>query len=122
MDSYDQYDVLNTALVDAKQYPNNLIRSQSFKHDLLEYNEELRRQESRLFLDHPEYSGVRLIESYDGGGEYSDDADIKKHSSLWRLLMNCEYLDFGPSKRYRTAEELRGHFQAERKDPRCRHV
>ncbi|KAG8164438.1 hypothetical protein KVR01_006356 [Diaporthe batatas] len=97
MDSYDQHDVLNAALVDANTYPVNLLRSHSFKHELLSYNETLREQEQRLFVDEPDYSGVKLVESYDG----------------------CE---FGQLKRYRTVEELKSHFRAERKDPRCRHV
>lgn len=75
MDSYDQYDILNAALIDAKEYPANLVRSQSFKHDLLAYNDALRGQESRLFLDDPNYSGVNLVESYDGGGKSNDDSN-----------------------------------------------
>lgn len=69
MDSYDQHDVLNAALVYANTYPINLSRSHSFKHELLSYNEALRKQELRLFLDEPDYSGVKLVESYDGCGK-----------------------------------------------------
>lgn len=69
MDSYDQHDMLNAALNDAKGYPANLMRSQSFAHDLVAYNQTLLEQESRLFLDDPDYSGVKLVESYDGCGE-----------------------------------------------------
>lgn len=69
MDSYDQYDILNAALASANDYPANLLRSQSFEHDLLAYNKALRQQESRLFEDDPEFSGVKLFEAYDGCGK-----------------------------------------------------
>lgn len=69
MDSSDQYDVLNAALTAADKYPANLLRSQLFKHDLVAYNEALRQQESRLFEDDPEFSGVKLFEAYDGCGK-----------------------------------------------------
>jgi len=119
MDSYDQ---LNTALIDAKKYPTNLLRSQSFKHDLLAFNDALRVDECRLFLDdpeYPEYSGVKLFESYDGGGK--SDGEYDRTKALFAFTDNWE-AGFGPLKRYRTVDELRSHFQAGRKDPQCRHV
>lgn len=69
MDSYDQYDDLDAALANSNDYPVNLLRSQSFKHDLVAYNEALRQHELRLFDDDPEFSGVKLLEAYDGCGK-----------------------------------------------------
>lgn len=73
MDSYDQYDVLNAALTAANEYPANLLRSQSFKHDLVAYSEALRQrdldEDSPLFDDDPDFSGVKLFEAYDGCGK-----------------------------------------------------
>lgn len=119
MDSYDQYDMLNAALNDAKGFPANLMRSQSFEHDLVAYNQALLEQESRLFLDEPDYSGVKLVESYDGYSESNIESDDLK---VPRCLLIGSQSAFGPLTRYRTVDELRSHFQAERKDPRCRHV
>lgn len=75
MDSYDQYDILNDALTASNDYPSNLLRSHSFRHDLVAYNEALGQQESRLFEDDPDYSGVELLEAYDGCGKSALESD-----------------------------------------------
>lgn len=87
MDSYDQHDVLNAALVDADEYPVNLLRTHSFKHELLSYNETLQDQEPRLFVDEPDYSGVKLVESYDGCGE--SKLILILHKYYWLRLLRA---------------------------------
>ena len=75
MDSYDEHDNLNAALSAANEYPTNLLRTQSFPHDLEAYNKALEQQEQRLFVDDdPEYCGVKLLEAYDGGGKPTFDS------------------------------------------------
>lgn len=78
MESYDQYDALNAALNAYDDYPVNLLRSQSFEHELAAYSEALQQQESRLFGDDHETSGIKLLESYDGWSEFM----LKLWSSL----------------------------------------
>lgn len=99
MDSYDQYDILNEALTAFNDYPSNSLRSHSFKHDLVAYNDALGRQESRLFEDDPDFSGVKLLEAYDGCGKLAPESncsssftkDCDQNTDQWRdtgLWMN----------------------------------
>lgn len=69
MDSYDQYDILNSALAAANEYPSNILRSHSFEHDLVAYKEALQQQATRLFVSDSERSGLKLFESHDGYGQ-----------------------------------------------------
>lgn len=100
MDSYDQYDALNDAVTASNSYPSNLLRSHSFKHDLVAYNDALGRQESRLFEDDPEFAGVKLFEAYDGCGKPALGFDSLKNLSpftkdLIRIRTSEEIQDRG---------------------------
>lgn len=93
MDSYDQYDILNDALTASNDYPSNLLRSHSFRHDLVAYNDTLGRQESRLFEDNSEYSGVELLEAYDGCGKSAPESGNPKLSRLFtkKFVQNMDH-------------------------------
>ena len=86
MDSCNEHDDFDAALIDAKKYPANLLRSQSFKYELVAYNETLRAQEARLFDDEPGYSGERLVESFDDCGKSGVHSDC-----FQTLLSSHEY-------------------------------
>lgn len=85
MGSYDQYDALSNAIIASNAYPSNLLRSHSFKHDLMAYNEALGLQESRLFEDEPDFSGVKLFEAYDGCGKSTFEFDSLKNLGFFLL-------------------------------------
>lgn len=71
MANFDQYDRLEIACKSHSNYPANLLRSRSFQHSLVAYNERMHKESGDLFDDDPKYAGIKICEAYDGCGEYT---------------------------------------------------
>ncbi|KAK3942689.1 hypothetical protein QBC46DRAFT_283190, partial [Diplogelasinospora grovesii] len=93
----DRYDMLEAACSNADNYPTNLLRSLSFRRALTSYRDRLDEERDRIFDSNPKYALVELLETFDG------------------------QIDFSPTQ-CKNLDALKGHFQVNRKDPRCRHV
>lgn len=91
----DPWDSLQAACNDADLWPENSIASQSFRQTTRSYQQQLRAESTRLFNTNRNTAFIELIEAFDGPFRTTQ----------------C-----------RTLDDLRGHFQINRKDPRCRHV
>ena len=61
----DQYGRLDSACNAADTYPNNLIRTQAFRHSLQSYWDKLQDEHPRLFDPDPKYTVIHLWEVFD---------------------------------------------------------
>ncbi|KAK4160126.1 hypothetical protein QBC43DRAFT_119395 [Cladorrhinum sp. PSN259] len=94
----DSYDRLKDACKPehADTYPANSVNTQSFRHTLKSYEQELDRESTRLFSRSSKHALVEVLEPVDNQRFYTT---------------KCKSL-----------EQLRSHLQVNRKDPKCRHV